>query len=164
MRHHPAAAVRIVSYNVLSSHLADAAHFATVDPDHLEASTRFRKVCQKLDQEIRNVQQQHPNPEMEQESSFTTIPTPPMPVIFCLQEVSYDWAGKFHAFFSQRGYHASTMKYCTPRVCECILYLFINMRYFGFCFVCLSLVDTYCYYERSLPVCMGNRTVDTWEY
>jgi hypothetical protein len=113
MRHHPAAAVRIVSYNVLSSHLADAAHFATVDPDHLEASTRFRKVCQKLDQEIRNVQQQHPNPEMEQESSFTTIPTPPMPVIFCLQEVSYDWAGKFHAFFSQRGYHASTMKYCT---------------------------------------------------
>lgn len=97
--------VRIVSYNVLSSHLADAAHFATVDPHHLEASTRFQKVCQTLDQEIQQQQQQ----QEEMDSSTTTTTSTTTPVIFCLQEVSYDWAGKFHVFFSQRGYHVRTL-------------------------------------------------------
>jgi mRNA deadenylase 3'-5' endonuclease subunit Ccr4 len=80
--------IRVVSYNVLSSHLASPSQFSTLDPKHLEASSRLPIVLEKLKQEL----DQHRN------------------VIVCLQEVSHDWAGAFHTFFANRGYHMSTGK------------------------------------------------------
>lgn len=81
-------AVRVVSYNVLSSHLASPTHFTTLDPLHLEASARLPLVFQKLDDAI---------------SDKNTI--------VCLQEVSHDWAAAFHTWFANRGYHLVTGLY-----------------------------------------------------
>jgi 2',5'-phosphodiesterase len=78
-----AAAVRVVSYNVLSSHLARPNHYTTYNPAHLEASNRLPLVLQKLEEEI----------------------TSQKNTVVCLQEVSYDWAGALHTFFANRGYH-----------------------------------------------------------
>jgi hypothetical protein len=83
----PPLSVRVASYNVLSSHLADPQHFSTLNPDHLYAKNRLPAVLQKIDEEI------HQNS------------------IICLQEVSYDWAGSFHAHFANRGYHLVTGLY-----------------------------------------------------
>ena len=80
---------RVVSYNVLSSHLASPSHFTTLDPDHLTAGNRLPLVLQKLEDEINNGQN----------------------VILCLQEVSYDWAAAFHTWFANRGYHFITGLY-----------------------------------------------------
>lgn len=80
-------AVRVVSYNVLSSHLASPSHFTTLDPTHLEASNRLPLVLQKLDNEM--------DPS----------------TIICLQEVSHDWAAAFHTWFANRGYHFVTGLY-----------------------------------------------------
>jgi mRNA deadenylase 3'-5' endonuclease subunit Ccr4 len=89
LRSKPSAfAVRVVSYNVLSSHLASPTHFTTLDPLHLEASTRLPLVLQKLDDAI---------------SDKNTI--------VCLQEVSHDWAAAFHTWFANRGYHLVTGLY-----------------------------------------------------
>ena len=77
----PQAAVRVVSYNVLSSHLASPSHFSRLNPEHLDAAVRLPKILAKLESEMR--------------SSRATI--------FCLQEVSYQWAGKFHTFFANKG-------------------------------------------------------------
>ena len=60
--------VRIVNYNVLSSHLASPDHFTKCDPEHLEASNRLPKVLRKLEYEMKNENN--------------------IPAIFCLQEVS----------------------------------------------------------------------------
>jgi len=91
LRSRPSAfAVRVVSYNVLSSHLAAPSHFSTLDPAHLEASSRLPLVFKKLDEEITS-----------SENS----------VVVCLQEVSYDWAGAFHTWFANRGYHLITGLY-----------------------------------------------------
>lgn len=79
--------LRVVSYNVLSSHLADPSHFPTLNPDHLPAENRLPLVLEKLDEEIK------------QNS------------LICLQEVSHDWAGSLHAHFAQRGYHLVTGLY-----------------------------------------------------
>ncbi len=73
--------LRIVSYNVLSSHLADPSHFSTLNPDHLLAANRLPVVLEKIDEEINRNS------------------------LICLQEVSYDWAGSLHAHFANRGYH-----------------------------------------------------------
>jgi len=86
----PAFTVRVVSYNVLSSHLASPSHFSTLDPIHLESSKRLPLILKKLDNEIN-----------DSKSS----------VIVCLQEVSNDWAGAFHTWFSNRGYHLVTGLY-----------------------------------------------------
>jgi mRNA deadenylase 3'-5' endonuclease subunit Ccr4 len=88
-RSRPAFAVRVVSYNVLSSHLASPSQFTTLDPEHLEASKRLPLVLKKIDEEL--------------SSSPKTI--------VCLQEVSYDWAAAFHTWFSNRGYHLITGLY-----------------------------------------------------
>ncbi|KAL3944345.1 MAG: hypothetical protein SGBAC_001592 [Bacillariaceae sp.] len=72
---------RIVSYNVLSSHLARVEHYPTLSPKHLKASNRLPVVFQKLDAEVAKKS------------------------VICLQEVSQDWAGKFHTYFASRGYH-----------------------------------------------------------
>ena len=39
---------RIVSYNILSSHLADPEHFPSCDPVHLDANNRLEKILVKL--------------------------------------------------------------------------------------------------------------------
>lgn len=101
-----AMSLRVVSYNVLSSHLASPSHFNKCDPEHLDASNRFAKVIQKLKSEIR------------QDSTATTTSTKEgeegkkkLPVVFCLQEISHDWAGKFHTFFASENYHFITGLY-----------------------------------------------------
>jgi 2',5'-phosphodiesterase len=73
--------VRIVSYNVLSSHLARTDHYPTLNPSHLLASNRLPVVLKKLDEEV------------EKKS------------IICLQEVSQDWEGELHTYFANRGYY-----------------------------------------------------------
>lgn len=79
--------IRVVSYNVLSSHLADPSHFSTLDPEHLLAANRLPVILEKLDE------------EMNRNS------------LICLQEVSYDWAGSLHAHFANKGYHMVTGLY-----------------------------------------------------
>jgi 2',5'-phosphodiesterase len=86
---------RVVSYNVLSSHLASPSHFSTLDPQHLEASARLPKILDKLEEQIAKASAGEP-------------------VIFCLQEVSYQWAGKLHTFFANRGFHVVTGLYGKP--------------------------------------------------
>jgi len=81
--------VRVVSYNVLSSHLARPSHFSSLPPEHLEASNRLPVILQKLQAEI------------DQQQTNSNNNAPARSVIFCLQEVSYDWAGAFHTFFCQ---------------------------------------------------------------
>jgi len=85
--------VRIVSYNVLSSNLARPDHFSKTSPSNLSASKRLPKVFDKIDEER------------------TIGSSKSMPVIFCLQEVSLDWVGEFHAFFAERGYHFVAANY-----------------------------------------------------
>lgn len=84
-----ASTVRIVTYNVLSSHLARPSHFTKSDPDHLCAARRLPKVLKILEDEL------HGSPKP----------------VFCLQEVSQDWAGKLHAFFAANNYHFVTGLY-----------------------------------------------------
>lgn len=88
-----AALLRVVSYNVLSSHLASPSHFSTLDPEHLDAANRLPKLLDKLQQEMDNNNNKIPEEE------------PRRSTIFCLQEVSYDWCGALHVFFANRGYH-----------------------------------------------------------
>ncbi len=82
--------VRIVTYNILSSHLAEPDHFTHCHPNDLEPATRLHRIQHKLDAEIR----QH--------------------AIICLQEISQRWAGPLHAFFQQRQYHFVTALYGGP--------------------------------------------------
>lgn len=89
-RSRPAFAVRVVSYNVLSSHLASPSYFSTLDPEHLYADKRLPLVLKKLDEEI--------------SSSKSSV-------VVCLQEVSNDWAAAFHTWFANRGYHLVTGLY-----------------------------------------------------
>lgn len=81
--------VRVVSYNVLSSHLASPSHFNTLNPAHLAATARLPVVLQKVEAEISTHKR----------------------VIVCLQEVSHDWAGKIHVFFASKGYHVVASNY-----------------------------------------------------
>lgn len=90
----PAFAVRVVTYNVLSSQLASPSHFTSADPEHLDASKRLPLVLKKLGEEI--------------DSSKANNGSP---VVLCLQEVSNDWAGSFHTWFANRGYHLVTGLY-----------------------------------------------------
>lgn len=81
--------LRVVSYNVLSSHLASPSHFTTLNPEHLNAKNRLSMVLDKLEEQTK--------------ASHKSI--------ICLQEVSYDWAGEFHTFFAKKGYHLVTGLY-----------------------------------------------------
>jgi mRNA deadenylase 3'-5' endonuclease subunit Ccr4 len=80
--------LRVVSYNVLSSHLASPSYFSTLNPEHLDSKNRLSAVLSKLEKQVK-----------EKTS------------IICLQEVSYEWAGAFHAFFAKHGYHLVTGLY-----------------------------------------------------
>lgn len=82
------AKIRVVSYNVLSSHLASPSHFTQLNPEHLDAATRLPKVLVKLEKEMLRVEERS--------------------TIFCLQEVSYQWAGALHTFFANKGIYNLT--------------------------------------------------------
>jgi len=79
--------VRIVTYNILSSHLVDPNHFKYCRPIDLAPDTRFSLIQKKIGAETRR----H--------------------AIICLQEISQLWAGPLHAFFQQRHYHFVTAPY-----------------------------------------------------
>ena len=70
--------------------LASATQFPTLNPDHLLAENRLPVVLKKLETEMN----QHP-----------------ANTIVCLQEVSYDWAGRLHTFFANKGFHLVTGLY-----------------------------------------------------
>jgi hypothetical protein len=79
--------VRIISYNILSSNLAEPSWFTSCKPENLDTANRLKKIKTKLKAEI------------DQEA------------IICLQEVSTTWAGALHQFFSQNNYHFITGLY-----------------------------------------------------
>ena len=81
---------RVITYNVLSSHLASPSHFSTLNEEHLKEENRILVVLDKLKAEI-----------TEHDKN----------VVVCLQEVSYDWAGEFHTFFANQGFHMVTGLY-----------------------------------------------------
>ena len=88
--------VRIVSYNVLSSHLASSDHFTACKPEDLDFANRLPLVLSKLESEIKDCQ------------------TMDKPVIFCLQEVSHSFAGPLHTFFANNRYTMITGLYGKP--------------------------------------------------
>lgn len=77
----------IATYNVLSSKLSDQSSLPHAKEEHLLAPKRFLLLKKKLQTEI------------DKRS------------IICLQEVSNDWAGELHTFFSKQGYHILTGLY-----------------------------------------------------
>jgi 2',5'-phosphodiesterase len=81
------AAVRVLSYNVLSSSLCEADYHVKCKPGDLDERTRLRRVVDKL------------GPEMERGA------------IICLQEVSTQWAGTLHSHMSRNDYHMIHMGY-----------------------------------------------------
>jgi 2',5'-phosphodiesterase len=83
----PPLKVRVASYNILSSHLADPQYYTTLNPDHLSAENRFPVILQKIQD------------EMDLKS------------VICLQEVSQDWAGPLHTYCANRGYYLVTGLY-----------------------------------------------------
>lgn len=78
---------KVVSYNVLSSHLADPRYFCKCKSEYLYRDYRYKVLIQKLQEEI------------EHNS------------IICLQEVSILWAGLLHVFFSKYNYYLVTSNY-----------------------------------------------------
>jgi len=99
------AAVRVVSYNILSSELADPEFFTKCKPEHLDKSNRLPKILQKLQAEI------DASKEKADPISTSSSTSNPLPVVFCLQEVSHEWATSLHVFFAERGYHMITGLY-----------------------------------------------------
>ena len=77
----------MVSYNLLSSHLAGPDHFPACDPVNLKADFRFEGIKRKLEVEIENE------------------------AIIALQEVSVSFAGPLHTFFLNRGYYLIVRHY-----------------------------------------------------
>ena len=73
-------AVRVVSYNILSSHLAGPAHFVKCKPDDLDADVRIGRVKSAL------------RAHMERDA------------VICLQEVSVQYVGQLTPFFEEAGY------------------------------------------------------------
>lgn len=80
-------AVRVSTYNVLSSHLASPDYFRNCEPQYLDQAYRLSKVKEKLDMETSNK------------------------AVICLQEVSTMWAGALHVYFASKGYSFTTALY-----------------------------------------------------
>eukprot|EP00041_Stephanoeca_diplocostata_P011565 m.191378 g.191378 ORF g.191378 m.191378 type:complete len:356 (+) comp18590_c0_seq1:182-1249(+) len=80
----------VATYNVLSSHLASPSYFAHCTESNLSAKKRLPRVLEKLESLV------------EQEA------------VICLQEVSMAWAGTFHTWFQNRGYHFTSSLYGKP--------------------------------------------------
>ncbi len=79
--------ISIVSYNILSSALASPSFYTHCAEEDLLSITRLLRIYKKLDK------------------SMTEHKTRP---IICLQEVSREWEGPLHVFFSRRNYHFIT--------------------------------------------------------
>lgn len=84
------ATARVVTYNVLSSHLADPGYFTHCDAEHLDADARLGRVMAKLEAECARR------------------------AVVGLQEVSMSWAGPLHAYFAAKGYHFVVSLYGKP--------------------------------------------------
>lgn len=82
-----ASRVRVVSYNVLSSHLGSPSHFTSCQSEFLDPAYRYKKLCEKLDTETAKRS------------------------VICLQEVSTEWAGLLHVYFFAKKYHLITALY-----------------------------------------------------
>lgn len=72
---------RLVTYNVLCSHLAGPNHFRYCKPEFLDRAYRLPLILEKLEAEMKNNS------------------------IIALQEIGQEWAGDLHTFFSERGYY-----------------------------------------------------------
>jgi endonuclease/exonuclease/phosphatase family metal-dependent hydrolase len=79
--------VRVVTYNVLCSHVCSPTFFTRTEPRHLEARTRLGKVLRTLEGEVAQG------------------------AVIGLQEISLEWAGEMHTFFAARGYHLVISQY-----------------------------------------------------
>ena len=77
--------VRVITYNVLSSHLRDPQRFTKCTEKALDPNGSYKKLIKRLEKEI-----------AANDASSSPI--------FCLQEVSRLWAGRLTAWFSSRGY------------------------------------------------------------
>jgi len=80
-------ALRVYSYNLLSSSLASPGYFRHCTPSNLDSSARLKKILAKLQVETTNKS------------------------IICLQELTRSWEGPLHVFFEQRGYQLVTGLY-----------------------------------------------------
>ncbi len=85
----PSTIVRVVSYNLLSSHLAAESHFVTCTRDALASKLRGPRLLAQLDAEV----QHHPG------------------AVLCLQEVSQSWASELHTHLAAKGYHVVAAHY-----------------------------------------------------
>jgi len=81
---------RVVSYNVLSSHLCEPDYYVHCKAEDLDPATRLARVKAAL------------TPHMDKEA------------VICLQEVSVQWAGELTPFFESRGYTFVTGNYGQP--------------------------------------------------
>ena len=81
---------RVVTYNVLSSHLAEETYFTHCAPEDLNAETRLQRVIEKLEPELAKG------------------------AVVGLQEVSMTWAGPLTTWFASRGYHLVLHLYGKP--------------------------------------------------
>jgi 2',5'-phosphodiesterase len=86
----PSPFLRVVSYNVLSSHLCEADHFVKCKPADLEPATRLERIKEAL------------RPQCEREA------------VICLQEVSAQWVGELTPFFESQGYTFVSGNYGSP--------------------------------------------------
>jgi mRNA deadenylase 3'-5' endonuclease subunit Ccr4 len=82
--------VRAVTYNLLSSSLAEASHFPECKPEYLASEYRYAKIEAMLQEEIDKGS------------------------ILCLQEVSQLWYGKLQTFFVASGYSFHCRLYGNP--------------------------------------------------
>lgn len=83
----PLPVARIVSYNILSSHLCEADHYIKCKPEDLDPPTRRKRVEALLTQ------------HMDKQA------------VICLQEVSVQWVGELTPFFERAGYTFVTGNY-----------------------------------------------------
>ena len=81
--------VNVITYNLLSSNLSDPSFVIGSSPINCDPKNRLLKIFDIFDEFILNEN------------------TP----IICLQELSQEWTGQFHTFFSERGYYLITSLY-----------------------------------------------------
>lgn len=86
----PSPFVRVVSYNVLSSHLCEPDHFVACKPENLDPPVRLERIKAMLQDQC--------NRE----------------AVICLQEVSTQWVGELTPFFESNGYTFVSGNYGSP--------------------------------------------------
>ena len=91
--------IRVVTYNLLSSSLADPGYFPRCDPANLDADTRLRRIERALAEEMRPCQEANGG----------------RGAVLCLQEVSTKWLYVHGARARRRARGASLCSLCSPR-------------------------------------------------